>query len=149
MNIARGRAGAKETALRPHVYRLRVFWEDTDAGGIVYYANYLKFAERARTELLRALGVSQRKLAESGGPVFAVRRVQADFLEPARLDDELAVETEVTGVRGASADMSQIIRRGDADLARMTVRIACVGPRGRPTRFPPAISAAFSELAGY
>jgi acyl-CoA thioester hydrolase len=79
-----------------HHYRLRVFYEDTDAGGVVYYANYLKFAERARTELLRDLGILQSAMAADGGPVFTVRRVEADFIAPARLDDELEVRTWVT-----------------------------------------------------
>lgn len=133
--------------VRDHVYRLRVFYEDTDAGGVVYYANYLKFAERARTELLRDFGVSQRALAEASGSVFAVRRVEADFLGPAHLDDELEVRTRVLHHGGAHVTMGQVIRRGDVDLVRMLVEIACVNAKGRATRIPAAVADLFAEAA--
>lgn len=130
----------------PHVLRLRVYYEDTDAGGVVYYANYLRYAERARTELLRGLGIGQRALADETGLIFAVRRLKADFIAPARLDDDLEIVTTVTGTRGASADMEQVVRRGGDELVRLEVRIACVNARGRATRFPPALARAFAGL---
>ena len=128
-----------------HLYRLRVFYEDTDAGGVVYYANYLKFAERARSELLRAFGVSQKALAEAGGPIFTVRRVEADFLRPAYLDDELEVRTTVTEHGGARVAMGQVIGRDQEDLVRMRVEIACVNAKGRATRIPEPVAGLFAD----
>lgn len=127
-----------------HVYRLRVFYEDTDAGGVVYYANYLKFAERARTEWLRACGISQRALARESGQVFAVRRVEADFLAPARLDDELEIRTTVLDHGGARFAMGQVIGRGAEDLVRLKVLIACVNAKGQATRIPDAVAGLLS-----
>lgn len=127
------------------VYRLRVFYEDTDAGGVVYYANYLKFAERARSELLRVFGVSQKALAEAGGPIFTVRRVEADFLRPAYLDDELEVRTTVLEHGGARVAMSQVIGRDQEDLVRMRVEIACVNAKGRATRIPEPVAGLFAD----
>lgn len=127
------------------VYRLRVFYEDTDAGGVVYYANYLKFAERARSELLRAFGVSQKALAEAGGPIFTVRRVEADFLRPAYLDDELEVRTTVLEHGGARVAMGQVIGRDQEDLVRMRVEIACVNAKGRATRIPEPMAGLFAD----
>ncbi|TAN70399.1 MAG: YbgC/FadM family acyl-CoA thioesterase, partial [Magnetospirillum sp.] len=96
---------------RTHVFPIRVYYEDTDAGGIVYHSNYLNFAERARTELVREMGISQRvMLEEGGGTAFAVRSATLDFLRPAKLDDLLRVETEVTAVGGASVELRQIIK---------------------------------------
>ncbi len=128
-----------------HLYRLRVFYEDTDAGGVVYYANYLKFAERARSELLRAFGVSQKALAEAGGPIFTVRRVEADFLRPAYLDDELEVRTTVLERGGARVAMGQVIGRDQEDLVRMRVEIACVNAKGRATRIPEPVAGLFAD----
>jgi acyl-CoA thioester hydrolase len=122
------------------VHRVRVYYEDTDAGGVVYYANYLKFAERGRTEALRAAGIEQRALAESEGVQFVVRRVEADFRAPARLDDDLEVVTRTVDIGGASLTMDQTIRRGDETLVTLRVTICSVGaqgPRdGRPVRMP-------------
>lgn len=128
-----------------HVFPVRVYYEDTDAGGVVYYANYLKFAERARTELLRLLGIEQSRLAGEAGLVFVVRHCAADFLRPARLDDGLEIHTGVTDVRGASVDLSQSVRRNGDELVRMDVRIACMkrADPGRPARIPQGIRAAF------
>ncbi len=128
-----------------HVYRLRVYYEDTDAGGVVYYANYMKFAERGRTEFLRSLGVSQKALAEAGGPLFTVRRVEADYLSPAHLDDELDVRTKVLELSGARVAMGQVIGRDQEDLVRMRVEIACVNASGRATRIPEPVSGLFAD----
>jgi len=129
-----------ESRGRAFVHRVRVYYEDTDAAGIVYYANYLKFAERGRTEALRALGIEQRDFAAETGVVFAVRCATADFAAPARLDDELEVVTRTTDIGGATLTMEQIIRRGDETLVTLTVDICAVaahGPRaGRPARIP-------------
>lgn len=124
---------------------VRIYYEDTDAGGVVYYANYLKFAERARTDLLRILGIEQSHLSDEAGLFFVVRRCAADFLRPARLDDGLEIHTGVTDVKGASVDMNQSVRRNGDELVRMEVRIACMkrADPGRPARIPQEIRAAF------
>lgn len=132
--------------VQTHVLPVRVYWEDTDAGGIVYYANYLRYAERARSELLRILGVaSQRALADETGLVFAVRRVEADYLASARLDDMLDVVTQVISVHGAAVDMEQMVRRDGRDLVCMKVQIVCVNGQGRATRLPPWLAQAFAN----
>jgi acyl-CoA thioester hydrolase len=129
-----------------HRFGLRVYYEDTDAAGIVYYANYLKFAERARTEMLRDLGFEQEALRRTTGRVFAVRHCSADYLAPARLDDELVVETRLTAVGGASLEVAQQIRCGERTLVRLALRLACLGPDGKPSRVPPALRAALARL---
>jgi acyl-CoA thioester hydrolase len=131
------------SAARPFVHPIRVYYEDTDAAGVVYHANYLKFAERGRTEALRALGIEQREMAARDGVQFVVRRVAADFRAPARLDDTLEVVTGTTDIGGATLTMEQTIRRGDEILVTLSVDICAVaasGPRaGRPMRLPAAV----------
>ena len=119
-----------------HVFPVRVYYEDTDAGGIVYYANYLKFAERARTELLRQTGRQQFDLLREQGIGFTVRSCRADYLAPARLDDILEVRSTVSEVLGASMRMSQGIWRGGRLLCDLRLRIAVMNREGRPTRIP-------------
>ncbi|MFN4281014.1 MAG: tol-pal system-associated acyl-CoA thioesterase [Alphaproteobacteria bacterium] len=125
-----------------HVFRLRVYYEDTDAGGIVYYANYLKFAERARTEVLRELGVGQRELMEGEGLGFAVRRCAADYLAPARLDDELEVHSTVRALGPASIDIEQSVRRSDGvgELVNLEVKLVVLNKSGRASRIPEDVS---------
>lgn len=127
-------------------YPVRVYYEDTDAAGLVYYANYLKFAERARTEMLRRLGVEQERLRAETGLAFVVRRCTIDYLLPARLDDDLVVTTRLAGLGGATLDLVQEVRRGDAPLVRLDILIAAVGQDGRPRRLPPALRAALLSL---
>jgi acyl-CoA thioester hydrolase len=127
-------------------YRLRVYWEDTDAGGIVYYANYLKFIERARTEALLALGLSQTVLRERHGLLFAVRGVTAQFLAPARLEDQLLVTTRAGAIGGARLEMAQEVWRDATCLAKCRVTLACLGPEGRPARMPAELRAALGRL---
>lgn len=116
---------------------VRVYWEDTDAGGVVYYATYLKFLERARTEWLRALGIEQPELAEQDGVVFVVRRVEADYLRPARFNDLLQVECRLAEVGRASLVMRQRVLCGAGELLRAEVKIACVGRNDfRPAKIP-------------
>ena len=134
---------AKVMPVLEHVFPLRVYYEDTDAAGIVYYANYLKFAERARTEMLRERGFDHRELDAKDGVAFAVRTCNADYLLPARLDDALEVRTRVTHIGGASLEADQDIAREDAILTRLKVRLACINRAGRPARIPTAILAAF------
>ncbi len=119
-----------------HVCPVRVYYEDTDAEGIVYYANYLKFAERGRTEMLRAAGIAHPTLWANHGVGFAVRNMTADYLKPAKLDDVLAVHSRLINLRGASMSAEQIVRRADEDLVRLTVRLACIDRNGRPKRLP-------------
>jgi acyl-CoA thioester hydrolase len=128
----------------PHHFAVRVYYEDTDLAGVVYYANYFRFMERGRTELLRAAGVEQSKLKAESGHVFVVRRVESDFLGSAVFDDLLTVETGITRLAGASVTMSQRILRGRELLNDAVVLIACLGPDGRPARIPPAVKGALS-----
>lgn len=109
-----------------HTHALRVYYEDTDAGGVVYYANYLKYAERARTELLREKGVDQSALAAEQGVYFVVRDVQARYAAAARLDDEITVETTVEAVKKASVVMKQELSVNGAVCVAMTVTVASV-----------------------
>jgi acyl-CoA thioester hydrolase len=119
---------------------VRIYWEDTDAGGIVFYANYLKFFERARTEWLRSLGVAQGELRASAGGLFIVSETSVRYLAPARLDDELLVTAELESVGKASLIIRQQARRGDTLLAAGTIRIGWVDDKTlRPGRIPPAI----------
>jgi len=117
-----------------HNCQFRVYYEDTDAGGVVYYANYLKFAERARTEYLRDVGINQSELAEKDGILFVVRHVSLDLKKPARLDDMLSINTNVEKIAGASIIMRQEISCGQIDLAHLSVKIACVDTNMRPAR---------------
>lgn len=128
-------------------YTLRVYYEDTDAGGIVYYANYLKFIERARTEALLALGLSQNDLRDRLGVMFAVRTVVAEYLAPARLEDQLVVTTAVTAVGGARIEMDQVVLRAGTPLAKCRVTLACLGRDGRATRIPDEVRRALARLS--
>lgn len=119
-----------------HIHPIRVYFEDTDAGGMVYYANYLKFAERARTEMLRSAGVSHAEMVAQDGLMLVVRRCVAEYHRSARLDDELEIETRLSGLTGASILLDQSIRRGSEILVEITVTIACVTKEGRATRLP-------------
>ncbi len=129
-----------------HRFFLRVYYEDTDAGGIVYYANYLKFAERARTEMMHSVGPEYGNLVHRDGYAFAVRRCEAEFLSPARLDDLLEVETCIAETGGASLVARQIIRRDDVELVQLKVKLACIDRDGRPARTPEKIRKILSTL---
>ena len=121
---------------------VRVYWEDTDAGGIVFYANYLKFFERARTEWLRSLGIAQGRLKEQGGGMFVVSETSVRYLAPARLDDELLVTAQLEASGRASLIIEQQARRGDTLLAAGTIRIGWVDAATlRPGRIPDTILA--------
>lgn len=119
-----------------HQFDLRVYYEDTDFGGIVYYANYLKFIERARSEWVRALGIDQIALKDQQKIVFAVRRVEADYLAPARFEDELTVFTRVLSSSPARLKLNQIVRRGEVKLFEAIVTLVALGPSGAPVRLP-------------
>jgi acyl-CoA thioester hydrolase len=126
---------------------LRVFYEDTDAAGIVYYANYLKFVERGRTEMMRELGFAHSGIVAESGIVFTVRRLTADYRQPARLDDLLSVETRIVEIVGATLLLDQRVCRDGAVLAALDVLVACIGRDGRPRRVPPALRAALAAPA--
>ena len=118
-------------------HTLRVYWEDTDAGGVVFYANYLKFFERARTEWLRSFGHSQQRLREETGAIFVVAETSIRYLRPARLDDELDVTVELLEVGGATMLIAQQALRGGELLAEGRIRIGCVDAATlRPRRIP-------------
>ena len=119
-----------------HSIDIRIYYEDTDAGGIVYYANYLKFCERGRTELLRCAGFENKPLMERDGFMFVVRHVEADYILPACLDDIVRIETSVTTVKNASFAMKQTVFRHNQVLFEMDVMLACVGTNGKPVRLP-------------
>jgi acyl-CoA thioester hydrolase len=119
-----------------HVLPLRVYYEDTDAAGIVYYANWLRFLERGRTELLRMLGLEHSALRAASGINWVVRRCTIDYLKPARLDETVDIVTGCGEMRGASLDMIQEARRGDDVLVRAELLVACMGSDGRPARLP-------------
>ncbi len=128
-----------------HAIDIRIYYEDVDFGGVVYYANYLRFFERGRTEALRALGVDQTAL-KAEGVVFVVRRFETDYLSPARFDDLIRIETEVERVAGASVEMVQRAARDGRLLARARARIACMTLDGRPARLPERVRAALIAL---
>lgn len=139
--------------MTPFTWPARVYWEDTDGGGIVYYANYLRFLERARTEWLRSFGFSQQAMSIDPGIVFTVVNISVDYLKPARLDDELLITCEPRQIRAASLKFSQRVYRtttgsapgsgkqpeGDV-LVEADVRVACLDARTmRPTRMPDSL----------
>ena len=126
-------------------FPVRVYYEDTDTAGVVYYAGYLRFLERGRTEWLRALGVEQVRLAQEAGIVFAVRSLNIEYLKPARLDDVLAVLTELTLAGRAQVTLKQRIERDGETLVEATVRIACLNTK---TMKPAALPAALRNKMG-
>ncbi|MRU16129.1 tol-pal system-associated acyl-CoA thioesterase [Roseovarius sp. A21] len=119
-----------------HRFPIRVYYEDTDMAGIVYYANYLKYIERARSAWVREMGIDQNGMREEDGVVFAVRRVEADYLSPAKFDDELEVRTTTQAVTGARLVMEQQVVRSEEVLFSAVVTIVCIGEGGTPARLP-------------
>jgi acyl-CoA thioester hydrolase len=130
----------------PHRFPVRVYYEDTDAGGIVYHAQYLCFAERARTELLRHVGTDHRRLLAEHGGVFAVRRALVDFRRSARLDDALVVETRMLSCSGARLILRQDIKRDDELLVMIEVELAFISLDLRPRRLPSRLIAGFAAM---
>ena len=123
-----------------HRLAVRVYYEDTDFSGRVYHASYIRFMERGRTEWLRAAGYEHRVLAEEQGVVFAVRRLEVDYLAPAAIDDMLEIETRVDAVRGAAIEFAQSVSRGGQALATAKVLVASLR-NGRPMRIPQELRA--------
>jgi acyl-CoA thioester hydrolase len=128
-----------------HTINFRIYYEDTDAAGIVYYANYLKFAERARTEWLRELGFEQSQLMKEAGIAFVVQHCAIDFVVPARLDDLITIETRLHEKGKVRMTMLQRIVRGETLLALLIVKLACVNTNGKPTRLPDTLSDALNR----
>jgi len=145
---------------RTHLLPVRVYYEDTDAGGIVYHATYLRYAERARTEMLRAVGIDLLRLRDDHGLVFVVRRGEVDYQRPARLDDSLMVQSDLVELGGATATISQVVRRitqvqdvGDEqghelgeELVTFRAYVACVRTSGGAGRLPPDVRARMQSL---
>lgn len=131
--------------MRPHQFTARVYYEDTDLAGIVYYANYLKFIERARSEWIASLGVDQMALRASEGVVFAVRRIEADYLRPAKFGDDLVVETTLQSIGGARLVLEQVILRAGERLFVAIVTLVCLTEDGHAARMPAELRA---RLAG-
>ncbi|MGL4235283.1 tol-pal system-associated acyl-CoA thioesterase [Tabrizicola sp.] len=129
----------------PHQHAVRVYYEDTDLAGIVYYANYLKFIERARSEWVASLGIDQMALRASQGIVFAVRRLEADFLRPAKFGDDLVVETTLQSLGGARLVLEQVVLRGGERLFVAVVTLVCLTDDGHAARMPAELRA---RLAG-
>ena len=148
MSAAADRPTSGRIEAGAHRLPLRVYYEDTDAAGIVYYANWLRFLERGRTEMLRLLGQEHSALRDERGVNWVVRRCAVDYLKPARLDDTVEVVTTCGALRGASLDMIQLARRGDDVLVRAELVVACMGQGGRPVRLPPGLRDALSNVTG-
>ena len=122
-----------------HLYPIRVYYADTDAGGVVYHATYLSFAERARTEMTRLFGLDQVKLRAEEDLLFAVRSAEIDYLRPARLDDLLEVRSKLIHLGGASLHIAQSICRGDEELVTMVMRLVCMTSQAKASRIPNAL----------
>ena len=130
-----------------HEFPIRVYYEDTDLAGIVYYANYLKFIERGRSEWIASLGIDQMELRAREGVVFAVRRVEADYLSPARFDDQLVVESSLHAQTPARIVIDQRVLREGAALFVARVTVVCLGEGGRPLRIPADVAARLQSAA--
>ncbi|MEE8172878.1 MAG: tol-pal system-associated acyl-CoA thioesterase [Alphaproteobacteria bacterium] len=128
------------------IFPLRVYYEDTDAAGIVYYANYLKFIERARTEMMRAAAIDHSGMRDEHGVLFIVRRCTLDYRQSARLDDLLEIHTRILALKGASLETEQTVLRDGETLVRAELQLACVNQAGAPARFPPNLRAALEAL---
>ena len=129
-----------------HRYALRVYYEDTDAGGIVYHANYLRWFERARSDLLDVLGIDQAAALASGEGAYTVAEASLRYLAPARLGDTVVIETHAEAVGRASCTLLQSAWRGDTQLTQARVRVGFIGPDGRPRRQPEAWQKAFASV---
>ena len=130
-----------------HRFAVRVYFEDTDLSGVAYHANYLRWCERARSEMLRLLGIEQRAVHEAGGGAYAVSELSIRYLRSARLDDALAIATSLEEMRAASCRMLQQVWRGDELLSEARLRVGFVGPDGRPRRQPDDWRQAFERFA--
>lgn len=131
-----------------HILPLRIYYEDTDAGGVVYHANYLKYMERGRSDMLRLLGLDQEKMLkfrEADDIKFVIIRTEVDYVKPARLNDEITVRSRISGLGRASLVMEQEICRSGDILARGVIRVAALGEQGKPVRLPKKIIQKFTK----
>lgn len=129
-----------------HLYAVRVYYEDTDLSGVVYHANYLRWFERARSDLLRRLGIDQRAAVEAGEGAYAVSELALRYLRPARLDDDITIETRCAEMLSASCRMAQRALRGSETLVEASLRVGFIDPAGRPRRQPAPWRAAFAAF---
>ena len=129
-----------------HLYAVRVYYEDTDLSGITYHANYLRWFERARSDLLRMLEIDQRAAIEAGEGAYAVSEINLKYLRPAKLDDDVVIETMCTELGAASCRMHQRAVRGEELLSEATLRVGFITPDGRPRRQPDEWRAAFRNF---
>lgn len=129
-----------------HHFPLRVYFEDTDLSGVVYHANYLRYMERARSDMLRVAGIDQRAAHEGDAGVYAVTDIEIRYRRPARLDDDLMVVSQVTEVGAATCAIQQRVMRGAEELTGGTVSVAWLSPQGRPQRQPKAWTQIYSRL---
>lgn len=136
-------APAQKSENKAFIWPVRIYYEDTDAGGIVYHANYLKFAERGRTEYLRSLGYDHRRMLAEDNLILVVRHIEIDYRAPARLDDLLEVRTETASWGNTSIVLNQSIYRADKLLAELKVTIVAVAPEGKAVRIPPHLRQIF------
>ncbi len=132
-----------------HHFPIRVYFEDTDAFGVVYNARYLGFLERARTEMMRLLGIPHAEMMADHGALFTIRRYEIDYLSPARLDDLLDVRTRIAEIGGATLTGKHEIWLGETKLVQAKVRLGCVSTAGKPTRIPAMFSRRFAEWSGH
>jgi acyl-CoA thioester hydrolase len=132
-----------------HYFALRVYIEDTDLGGVVYHSNYLRFLERARSDLLRSLGINQRDALHTGLGIYAVSDMHIKYRRPARLDDELTILSRLVELRAASCVLDQQIVRGSELIAEAVVTAAFLTPEGRPRRHPPAWRLKFEQIQSF
>lgn len=128
-----------------HRFPVRVYYEDTDLAGIVYYANYLKFIERARTEWVREIGVDQRAM-KAQGVVFAVKRVEADYIVPAAFEDDLVIETTPLSMTPARLVLSQAVKRDDTNLFQSKITLVAIGQAGKPVRLPDQLRLVVADM---
>lgn len=129
-----------------HELPIRIYYEDTDTGGVVYYANYLKFAERGRTELLRARGLENSVLQSTCGILIVVKHVEIDYKKPARLDDSLLIKTSVVDIGASSVKMAQSVYRDAELICQVDVVLVCISAAtGRPVRWPKQLAGAFVD----
>lgn len=129
----------------PHIWPIRVYFEDTDAGQIVYYANYLKFTERARTEMLRAMGADHNAMIKDDGLMFVVKSVAIEYHQSAKLDDALEVHTSITKMGNASLILQQNVLRDGCELATSEVVLVSINKNGQPCRIPASIRSKIGE----
>ena len=132
-----------------HIFPVRVYFEDTDSGGIVYYANYLKYAERARTEFLRFMGYSHATMMSDHSLALVVRRCEVDYFKPAYLDDVLKVHSGNVEIKSASLLIEQTITREPDEIANILVSLACIGENGKPKRLPNELCDALLPLLAF